>query len=149
MPKPFYRRSGVPHEGTDRGTLIAFLLAAAAASFFSVYTFFQIDSLTADRPDAYRALLGAIAQAMAAVLAIVFGLSLVAAQLASRYSPRMFRHVLTNGAVAYMILFIFTTRTSSCRSRLPTGITMRPPGESCTTSSWGTLGAAAVTMMAS
>lgn len=51
-------------------------------------------------------LLSAIAQSLAAVLALVFSISLVVAQLASRYSYRMLSHFFDRLTIAYILLFI-------------------------------------------
>ena len=51
-------------------------------------------------------LLSAIAQSLAAVLALVFTISLIAAQLSSRYSQRVLAGFFDVPTIAYMLLFI-------------------------------------------
>ncbi|MBI2868181.1 MAG: hypothetical protein HYX97_07595 [Chloroflexi bacterium] len=51
-------------------------------------------------------LLSAEAQVLAAILALVFTLSLVAAQLATRYSHRAFTHILGAWVLVYLVLYL-------------------------------------------
>jgi len=53
-------------------------------------------------------MLSAAAQVLAATGAIVFTVTLVAAQLSARYSPRMLHQVFSIPTIAYMALFIFS-----------------------------------------
>lgn len=72
--------------------------------FFGWFVFFRLE-VTAN-PNAIHFLLSAISQGLATILAIVFTISLVAGQLASRYSPRMMRLVFKRSSLFYMLLFV-------------------------------------------
>jgi hypothetical protein len=59
-------------------------------------------------------LLSAIAQSLAAVLALVFTISLIAVQLSSRYSYRLLAEFFDPFTIAYMVLFIIAVILPFC-----------------------------------
>lgn len=61
-----------------------------------------------DDPSAQYHLLAALAESMAAILGLVFTISLVVAELTASYSHRLLPRVLTPVTIGYIVLFIFS-----------------------------------------
>ena len=53
-------------------------------------------------------LLSSIAQSLAAILALVFTLSLIVSQLNSRYSPRTYRNFFNVFTIIYIVVFVIS-----------------------------------------
>jgi len=98
--------------GSGRSLLFAGLIIAAFLAAYVAYLIKMTAGLSGIDANSQRAILATISQALATVLAIVFSLALVAGQLASRYSPRLFSRVLRFWTFAYMALFILTIAMS-------------------------------------
>ncbi|MBL7208760.1 MAG: DUF2254 domain-containing protein [Dehalococcoidia bacterium] len=79
-----------------------FLVLAVA---FAWFVFFRVNT-TPSSDGINRYLLSTVSQGLATVLAVVFTISLVAGQLASRYSPRMMRLVFKPSTFLYILLFV-------------------------------------------
>jgi uncharacterized membrane protein len=76
--------------------------------YILLYLFLDLPSSLADTPsvDPMRTLLGALATGLITAQALVFTISLVAAQLNARYTHRMVSRVFTWPTALYMGLFI-------------------------------------------
>lgn len=75
-----------------------------------LFTFFLLFwQLEPQSPDAFKYLLSALSQGMAAVLALTFTISLVAAQLTARYGYQVLRRVLVLPTILYILYFALVT----------------------------------------
>lgn len=88
-----------------KGWLLAFLGVIAAAISIWWWPGFDPPPISATNPHTLY-FLAAVAQSLAAVLALVFTISLVVAQLSSRYSHRMLADFFDPPTIGYFLMFV-------------------------------------------